>query len=99
MALGGGRWPWKKAPAAMCRKVIEAIDKKDLSINIWGNGEQTRSFMYIDDCVKGIDMITHCDDLIATPINLGSNTNWLSHQLHARQQGGKNRRCEDETFL
>src|SRR5450759_4086343 len=66
----GGR---EKAPAAMCRKVIEAIDKKDLSINIWGSGEQTRSFMYIDDCVKGIDMITHCEDLIATPINLGSN--------------------------
>ena len=65
----GGR---EKAPAAMCRKVIEAIDKKDLSINIWGNGEQTRSFMYIDDCVQGIDKITHCDDLIATPINLGS---------------------------
>jgi GDP-D-mannose 3',5'-epimerase len=65
----GGR---EKAPAAMCRKMIEAIDKKDLSINIWGNGEQTRSFMYIDDCVQGIDKITHCDDLIATPINLGS---------------------------
>src|SRR3984957_13766646 len=65
----GGR---EKAPAAMCRKVIEAIDKKDLSINIWGSGEQTRSFMYIDDCVKGIDRITHCDELIATPINLGS---------------------------
>jgi GDP-D-mannose 3',5'-epimerase len=65
----GGR---EKAPAAMCRKVIEAIDKNDLSINIWGNGEQTRSFMYIDDCVQGIDKITHCDDLIATPINLGS---------------------------
>jgi len=65
----GGR---EKAPAAMCRKMIEAIDKKDLQINIWGNGEQTRSFMYIDDCVKGIDMITHCDELVATPINLGS---------------------------
>ena len=65
----GGR---EKAPAAMCRKGIEAIDKKDLSINIWGNGEQTRSFMYIDDCVLGIDKITHCDELIATPINLGS---------------------------
>lgn len=65
----GGR---EKAPAAICRKVIEAIDKKDLSINIWGNGEQTRSFMFIEDCVKGIDMITHCDALIATPINLGS---------------------------
>ena len=65
----GGR---EKAPAAMCRKVIEGIDKKDLSISIWGNGEQTRSFMYIEDCVKGIDAITHCDELIATPINLGS---------------------------
>src|ERR1700722_8991547 len=65
----GGR---EKAPAAICRKVIAGIDKKDLSINIWGSGEQTRSFMYIDDCVKGVDMITHCDELIATPINLGS---------------------------
>lgn len=65
----GGR---EKAPAAICRKVIEAIATGDLTINIWGTGEQTRSFMFIDDCVKGIDMITHCDDLIATPINLGS---------------------------
>jgi nucleoside-diphosphate-sugar epimerase len=65
----GGR---EKAPAAICRKVIAAKASKDLAINIWGNGEQTRSFMYIDDCVKGIDKITHCDDLIATPINLGS---------------------------
>jgi len=39
---------------------------------IWGDGHQTRSFMYIDDCVEGIDMIMHCDKLIATPINLGS---------------------------
>jgi GDP-D-mannose 3',5'-epimerase len=65
----GGR---EKAPAALCRKVIEAIDKKDLNITIWGDGTATRSFMYIDDCVKGIDMIMHCDKLIATPINLGS---------------------------
>ena len=65
----GGR---EKAPAAISRKVIEAIDKQDLRIQIWGDGHQTRSFMYIDDCVKGIDMIMHCDDLIATPINLGS---------------------------
>jgi nucleoside-diphosphate-sugar epimerase len=65
----GGR---EKAPAAICRKVVEAIDKKDLRIEIWGDGHQTRSFQYIDDCVKGIDLITHCDDLIATPINLGS---------------------------
>jgi GDP-D-mannose 3', 5'-epimerase len=65
----GGR---EKAPAAMCRKVIEAIDRKDLRISIWGDGHQTRSFMYIDDCVQGIDRIMHCDELIATPINLGS---------------------------
>lgn len=65
----GGR---EKAPAAISRKVIEAIDKKDLSITIWGDGTQTRSFMYIADCVKGIDMIMHAENLIATPINLGS---------------------------
>jgi GDP-D-mannose 3', 5'-epimerase len=65
----GGR---EKAPAALSRKVIEAIDTGKKDIVIWGDGHQTRSFMYIDDCVKGIDMITHCDDLIATPINLGS---------------------------
>jgi nucleoside-diphosphate-sugar epimerase len=65
----GGR---EKAPAAICRKVIEAKDTDDNTIVIWGNGDQTRSFMYIDDCVDGIDMITHCDDLIATPVNLGS---------------------------
>ena len=65
----GGR---EKAPAAICRKVIEAIDTGKHAITIWGDGQQTRSFMYIDDCTKGIDMIMHCDDLIATPINLGS---------------------------
>ena len=65
----GGR---EKAPAAICRKVIEAKDTGSDSIEIWGDGTQTRSFMYIDDCTQGIDMITHCEDLIATPINLGS---------------------------
>jgi GDP-D-mannose 3', 5'-epimerase len=65
----GGR---EKAPAAICRKVIEAIDRKEPRIRIWGDGHQTRSFQYIDDCVKGIDMIMHCDELVATPVNLGS---------------------------
>ncbi len=65
----GGR---EKAPAAICRKVIEAKHSGEHEIVIWGNGTQTRSFMYIDDCIKGIDMLMHCDDLIATPINLGS---------------------------
>ncbi len=65
----GGR---EKAPAAICRKVIEAKDTGKHEITIWGDGHQTRSFMYIDDCVFGIDQIMHCDRLIATPINLGS---------------------------
>jgi nucleoside-diphosphate-sugar epimerase len=65
----GGR---EKAPAALSRKVIEAKDSGNYVIDIWGDGHQTRSFMYIDDCVKGIDMIMHCDDLNATPVNLGS---------------------------
>jgi nucleoside-diphosphate-sugar epimerase len=65
----GGR---EKAPAAVCRKVIQAIDSEDHSITIWGDGHQTRSFMFIDDCTSGIDKIMHCDELIATPINLGS---------------------------
>lgn len=65
----GGR---EKAPAAICRKVIEAADTGKLEIDIWGDGHQTRSFCYIDDCIKGIDMIMHANSLIATPINLGS---------------------------
>ena len=65
----GGR---EKAPAAICRKVIEAKDSGKHEIVIWGDGHQTRSFMYIDDCLQGIDMIMHCEQLIATPINLGS---------------------------
>src|ERR1043166_4888002 len=65
----GGR---EKAPAALCRKVIQATDTGKKDITIWSDGHQTRSFMYIDDCVAGIDMITHCDELSATPINLGS---------------------------
>jgi nucleoside-diphosphate-sugar epimerase len=65
----GGR---EKAPAAVCRKVAEAVDTRGGTIEIWGHGNQSRSFMYIDDCVKGIDMIMHCDELVATPVNLGS---------------------------
>src|SRR5579862_6983627 len=47
----GGR---EKAPAAVCRKVLEAIRSKRHQIEIWGDGEQTRSFTYIDDCIEGI---------------------------------------------
>jgi nucleoside-diphosphate-sugar epimerase len=62
----------EKAPAAICRKVIEAKDSGNLTIDIWGDGTQTRSFCFIDDCIAGIDQIMHCDRLIATPVNLGS---------------------------
>ncbi len=65
----GGR---EKAPAAMCRKVLEALDTGSGTIDIWGDGSQTRSFCFIEDCVLGIDQIMHTDQLIATPINLGS---------------------------
>jgi GDP-D-mannose 3',5'-epimerase len=63
----GGR---EKAPAATCRKVIEAKMTGNLEVDIWGNGHQTRSFMYVDDCVKGIQLIMNSD--ILEPINLGS---------------------------
>jgi nucleoside-diphosphate-sugar epimerase len=63
----GGR---EKAPAAICRKVIVAKRAGDHRIEIWGDGQQTRSFMYISDCLKGIMSITESD--IVEPINLGS---------------------------
>jgi GDP-D-mannose 3',5'-epimerase len=63
----GGR---EKAPAAICRKVIEAQMSGSGEIEIWGNGEQTRSFMYITDCLKGTQAILDSD--IIEPINLGS---------------------------
>ena len=66
----GGR---EKAPAAICRKVIQAKDSGTNEIMIWGDGTQTRSYTFIEDCVLGIDRIVHCEELIATPINLGSN--------------------------
>jgi GDP-D-mannose 3',5'-epimerase len=63
----GGR---EKAPAAICRKVIDALRQGTGEIEIWGDGEQTRSFMYIDDCLMGTRMINDSD--ITQPINLGS---------------------------
>ncbi|MBP9792324.1 MAG: NAD-dependent epimerase/dehydratase family protein [Rickettsiales bacterium] len=63
----GGR---EKAPAAICRKVIQSILSGNKEIEIWGDGMQTRSFMYIDDCIKGTIDIMNSD--ITEPINLGS---------------------------
>ena len=72
----GGR---EKAPAAICRKVIEAKHSGNHQIEIWGDGKQTRSFMWIDDCLKGIDMIMH--NQVPEPINLGSNELVTINQL------------------
>lgn len=72
----GGR---EKAPAAICRKVIHAKQNGSNEIEIWGDGSQTRSFMYIDDCIKGIQEITASD--IVDPINLGSNELVTINQL------------------
>ncbi|HEX4794627.1 MAG TPA: NAD-dependent epimerase/dehydratase family protein [Humisphaera sp.] len=72
----GGR---EKAPAAICRKVIHAKLSGDHNIEIWGDGHQTRSFMYISDCLKGIYSITDSD--ILEPINLGSSEGVSINQL------------------
>ena len=61
----------EKAPAAICRKVVQAKRSGKLAIEIWGDGKQTRSFMYIDDCLKGTQDIMNSG--ILEPINLGSN--------------------------
>ena len=63
----GGR---EKVPAAICRKVIAAKLSGQHEIEIWGDGNQTRSFMYIDDCIKGTEMILNSE--FVDPINLGS---------------------------
>ncbi len=72
----GGR---EKAPAAVCRKVIEAKQSGKHEIEIWGDGKQTRSFMYIDDCTKGTQMIAESD--ILEPLNLGSDELVTINQL------------------
>jgi nucleoside-diphosphate-sugar epimerase len=63
----GGR---EKAPAAICRKVIEARQSGRHEIEIWGDGEQTRSFMYIDDCLEG--SVKLMESGVEEPINIGS---------------------------
>ncbi len=63
----GGR---EKAPAAICRKVASAVLSGDHRIEIWGDGEQTRSFTYIDDCLEGTLRLTASD--ITQPLNIGS---------------------------
>ena len=72
----GGR---EKAPAAICRKVVQAQATGHHEIEIWGDGKQTRSFTYIDDCLKGIDLIMHNE--VPEPINFGSDELVTINQL------------------
>jgi nucleoside-diphosphate-sugar epimerase len=73
----GGR---EKAPAAICRKVITAKLSGKHEIEIWGDGHQTRSFQYIDDCVLGTQKIMHSAN-VTMPINLGSSEMVTINQL------------------
>lgn len=72
----GGR---EKAPAAICRKVIQAKETGDHTIEIWGDGEQSRSFMYIADCVFGTGLIMR--SAVTEPLNLGSDELVTINQL------------------
>ena len=63
----GGR---EKAPAALCRKVIEAKKKKRDIIDVWGDGKQTRTFLYIDECIEGTLRLFESNH--PDPINIGS---------------------------
>jgi len=72
----GGR---EKAPAAMCRKIAAAKLTGDPVIEIWGDGEQTRSFCYIDDCLEGLYRLMRSD--FGEPINLGQDRMVTINQL------------------
>ena len=73
----GGR---EKAPAATCRKIAEAVISGNHEVEIWGDGEQTRSFMYVDDCVKGSQLVLKGDSPV--PVNVGSSELVTINQLY-----------------
>ena len=72
----GGR---EKAPAALCRKIIKAKLNSNEEIDVWGDGEQTRSFMFIDDCIEGTFKIFEGN--ISEPLNLGSSEQVSINQM------------------
>lgn len=80
----GGR---EKAPAAFCRKVILA----DVEVEMWGDGKQTRSFTYIDDCVEGVLRLMRSD--FTEPVNLGSDEMVDMNQMMELAMSFENRRC------
>jgi len=72
----GGR---EKAPAAICRKIIDAKSNNKKEIEVWGDGEQTRSFMYISDCIEGTKKIFNSD--LKEPYNVGSSEQVSINQM------------------
>jgi len=72
----GGR---EKAPAALCRKIINSKLNNDKTIEVWGDGNQTRSFLYIDDCVEGT--IKLFESNYSEPVNIGSDEQISINQM------------------
>ena len=91
----GGR---EKAPAAICRKIAHAMIKDTKTIEVWGDGEQTRSFMYIDDCIKGTEMIFNSEKN-ADVFNLGSSEQVSINQLIAIIEEIANYKVEKKYLL
>ena len=75
-AYDGGR---EKAPAALCRKIAEAARSGNPEIEVWGDGEQTRSFCYIDDCLEGLHRLMRSD--FRQPVNVGQDRMVTINQL------------------
>ena len=72
----GGR---EKAPAALCRKVAKSIIEKNSNIDVWGDGEQTRTFLYIDDCIEGTLRLFESN--YSEPLNIGSDEQVSINQM------------------
>ena len=72
----GGR---EKAPAALCRKIISAKKKNNNKIEVWGDGKQTRTFLYIDDCIEGTLRLFESD--YSYPVNIGSDEQVSINQM------------------
>lgn len=85
----------EKAPAAMCRKVAEAVKNGKDEIEIWGDGKQTRSFLYIDECLEGVRRLMDSDTFFG-PVNIGSDEMVTINQLaeYAMEIAGKNLRIK-----
>ena len=92
----------EKAPAAMCRKVLEVIDEGE--IEVWGDGKQTRSFLYIEECIEAVLRLMHQDSFTG-PVNIGSEEMITINQLAqmAIDLSGKNIKIKnlegDEFFV